>query len=79
MSAIELNEREQVIERILHLPDEQVLAVAEFIQSLEDAEDLAIVEARRGEPSISLDDYLKKNNLSREELEAEARAEGWMK
>ena len=79
MEAIQLTEREQLIKRILHLSDDQIMAVAVFIEHLEDAEDLAIIKARKGEPAISLDDYLKKNNLSREELEAEARAEGWMK
>lgn len=79
MSATRLTEREQLIESILQMPDDQIMAVAEFIQNLEDNEDLAIIAARKDEDTISLDDYLRESGLSREDVEKTARAEGWIK
>lgn len=74
-----LTPREQLIQRILLISNQEILAIMNFIDQLEDAEDLAMVEARKGETGISLDEYLEKNGLSRKELEAEARAEGLMR
>jgi hypothetical protein len=79
MGNIQLNEREQLIERILRMPDEQIAALAEFAEDLEEALDPAIIEARKSEPAITLDDYLRQSGLSRENVEATARAEGWIK
>lgn len=79
MSVMELTVRDQLIIRILHMPDDRIAALAEFVDELEEDIDPALIEARKHEPAITLDDYLKKHNLSREELEAEARAEGLMK
>ena len=76
---LQLNPREQLIERILQMPIEKVTAVTEFIEELEDAEDLAIIEARKDEPTISIDDYIRERGLDREKIERIARAEGWMK
>ncbi|MCL5997046.1 MAG: hypothetical protein M1546_13460 [Chloroflexi bacterium] len=76
---VELTRREQLIERILRMPADQVTAVEAFFEQLEDAEDLAIIEARKNEPTISIDDYIRESGLDREEIERIARAEGWMK
>ena len=80
---LQLNPREQLIERILRMSIDQVAALTEYAETLEDAlqdaEDLAIIKARKGEVGIPLDEALNKLGYTREELEAEARAEGWMK
>ncbi len=78
MSAVQLTVREQLIENILHMTDEQVAALAELADELDETLDPATIEAVKKEPATTLDEYLRKRNLSREELEAEARAQGWM-
>ena len=79
MGNIQLNERELLIERILHMPDEQIAALAEFVEDLEETLDPAMIEARKHEPAIALDDYLRESGISRENVEKAARAEGWLK
>ena len=79
MGVIQLTEREQLIERILRMPDEQITALAEFMDDLEASLDPAVIETIKNEPTISLDDYLRESGLSRKEVEAIARAEGWIK
>ena len=79
MSAVQLTVREQLIDRILEMPDDQVAALLEYAEEMEETLDPAEIEAIKKEPAITLDEYLQKNHLSREELEAEARAAGWMK
>jgi hypothetical protein len=73
MSSIQLTVREQLIERILRMPDAEVAALFEIVEELEEPLDPAMIEARKKEPAITLDEYLQKLNLSREELEKEAR------
>ena len=52
---------------------------AYLIELQEDAEDLAAIEARKGEVGIPLDDVLKELGFTREELMEAARAEGLVK
>lgn len=52
---------------------------AYLLELQEDAEDLAAIEAARGEPTIPFEQVLKESGVSREELEAVARSEGWLK
>lgn len=52
---------------------------AYLIELQEDAEDLAAIEAAKGESTIPFEQVLEENGISRDELEAVARAEGWSK
>ena len=79
MATVRLTEREQLIETILQMSEDQIMAVAEFIQNLEDNEDLAIIEARKDEVGIPLDDALKELGFTRQQLMGVAKAEGLVK
>lgn len=78
-----LTQREQLIERILRMPANQVAVVEAFVEEMEDllqdAVDLAIIEARKDEVGVPFDDVLNELGYTREGLEEIARAEGWMK
>ena len=76
MNIVQLSERERLIERILRLPDEDVYTLSELADELEESLDPAMINARKMEPSLSLDDFLRENGLTSEEVEARARAEG---
>jgi len=107
MNAIQLTEREQLIERILRMPNDQIEAYGKFLNvtlayltaarqtdatvrlnqmleelqielenELEDEFDHAIIEARKSEVGIPLDNVLKNLGFTREELEEVARNEG---
>ncbi len=103
MSEVKLNEREQLIERILRMPNDQVEAYGRLLDvviahltdapredllmwlanipiemgsELEDALDHAIIEARRGEPGVPLDELIQELGFTREEIAEVMRREG---
>jgi hypothetical protein len=78
MGIIRLTEREQLIKYILRMPDEQIAVLAEIAEDLEEDLDPAMIETRRNEPTITLDDYLRESSLTRQSVEAAARVEGWL-
>ena len=80
MDSVELTKREQLIERILRMSDQQITAVSEFIKSMEIADLLrfAKAESSHDESSMSQDNSFTDANITPEEIEAVARAEGWM-
>ncbi|GEM_PF-5394828 len=63
MSIVQLSERERLIERILRLPDEDVYTLSELADELEESLDPAMLNARKMEPTLSLDDFLRENGL----------------
>jgi tetrahydromethanopterin S-methyltransferase subunit B len=79
MATVQLTRREQLILRIMRMPDEQVAELAALAEDLEEDLDPAMIEARKKESSITLDEYLRESGLTREELQANARAEGLIK
>jgi hypothetical protein len=70
--AVELNLREQVLARILQMPEEEVAQVAAFMADLEEDDELdhALIESRKEEPTISFDEFLEKSGFTREQLAA---------
>ena len=50
-----------------------------LLEMLEDAEDVAAIEAAKDEPTVPFEQILDENGITREELDAVARSEGWLK
>jgi hypothetical protein len=50
--AIQLNAREELIQRALEMTEHEATTVLKFIEQLEEVEDMAIAAKRRGEPTI---------------------------
>lgn len=74
--AIQLNAREELIQRALAMTEHEATTVLKFIEQLEEVEDVAIAAERRGEPTITLDELLTHLGFTREELLASARVDG---
>ena len=63
MGAIQLTERERMIERILHMPDEQIVRLAELIETLDN-------DPNWGEEGISAAELERRNTLDQAAIEA---------
>ena len=74
--AIQLNAREELIQRTLQMTEDEAERLLAKIERLEDLEDAEAILLARKEVGIPLDEPLAENGFTREELEAEARAEG---
>jgi hypothetical protein len=70
-----LTPRERLIQRAFEMSNTEIEAVLDYIDNLEDLEDAAIIESRRDEVGIPLDDALKQLGFTREELMEEIGAE----
>ncbi len=77
--AIQLNAREELIQRALEMTEHEATTVLKFIEQLEEVEDMAIVAERRGEPTVTLDELLNHLGFTREELMEGARADGLLR
>ena len=73
---IKLNAREELIQRILAMTEEEASTILDYIEQMEDLEDIAVSESRKDEVGIPLDDALKQLGYTREELMEVAKAEG---
>jgi hypothetical protein len=78
-ATIELTPREQLIQRVLTMTDFEITTTLSLIDQLEDIEDLAAVEARKGEPTVTLDELISEVGFTREELMESAKADGLLK
>jgi hypothetical protein len=63
MGIIRLTEREQLIERILRMPDEQIVELAELIESM-------VNDPNWGDEGISTDELERRNRLDRDAINA---------
>ncbi len=76
---IKLNPREELIQRALAMTDDEVRTILDFLEQLEDLEDIAVSESRKDEVGIPFDEAIQDMGFDPERLEKIARAEGWMK
>ena len=63
MGAIQWTERERMIERILHMPDEQVARLAELIEAMDD-------DPNWGDEGISAAELERRNRIDQAAIEA---------
>jgi hypothetical protein len=76
---IKLNAREELIQRALAMTEDEAGTILDYIEQLEDLEDITVSEARKDEVGIPFDEAIKELGFDPERLEKIARAEGWMK
>ena len=77
--AIKLSVREELIQRVLQMTEDKASTILDFIEELEDLEDIAISESRKDEIGIPFEEAIKELGFDPERLEKIAREEGWMK
>lgn len=76
--AIQLNAREELILRALEMTEAEARTILKLIERLEDVEDAADIAAHKGEAGIPIEDLIKDLGFTVEEIEATAKAQGWM-
>lgn len=76
---IKLNAREALIQRALAMSEDEASTVLDYIEQLEDLEDIAVSESRKDEVGIPFDEAIQDMGFDPERLEKIARDEGWMK
>ena len=78
-TVVELNDREKLIEHILSLPNDKIVAIARFVYDLDDDFNPEEIEELKQETGgIALEDYMAKNGITAAELDEIARVEKWI-
>ena len=73
--AIKLNAREVLIQRVLHMTEDEAHL---FLEAIEEIEDEKAFDEHHGEPGVPFEEVLKELGFTYEQVIEKARAEGLM-